>query len=137
MESNAFLGTGWSFPPSFDYDLGGVVMVSGEEDIRQSLHILLFTGIKERNMHPDFGCELSGFLFEEINRSTITGIKELISHSILLYETRIELDEVEVSESDTEQGLLDISISYTIRATNTRSNMVFPFYLNEATNITQ
>ncbi|NET44173.1 GPW/gp25 family protein [Okeania sp. SIO2B3] len=126
-----FLGTGWSFPPRFYQEKGTVEMVSDEEDIQESLEIILSTGSSERVMQLDFGCELSQFMFEEITQSLITRIRGTISDAILDNETRIEVNDISIEEGE-EQGLLLIGVSYTVRATNTRSNMVYPFYLNEA-----
>ncbi|MDJ0903064.1 MAG: GPW/gp25 family protein [Xenococcus sp. MO_188.B8] len=132
METNSsFLGTGWSFPPTFNRDTATVEMVSDEEDIVQSLEIILSTRPAERIMQPDFGCELSQFLFEEISQGLITGIRGTISDAILYHEPRIDVDEIEIDESE-EQGLLLISITYTVRTTNSRFNLVYPFYINEA-----
>ncbi|MCL2931286.1 MAG: GPW/gp25 family protein [Trichodesmium sp. MAG_R03] len=127
----SFLGTGWSFPPTFNKDTGTVEMVSNEEDIRESLEIILSTGPSERIMQLDFGCELSQFMFEEITQSLITRIRGTVSDALLEHEPRIEVDDISVEEGE-EQGLLLIGVSYTVRATNTRSNMVYPFYLDDA-----
>jgi phage baseplate assembly protein W len=132
-EGNSFLGTGWSFPPSFAASGGDVQVVSGVEDIEQSLAILLSTQRGERTMQDDFGCDLSEFLFGEISQGLIGRVRSFIEDAILHHEPRIALNSVDVSESGAEAGLLLISIDYTIRATNSRFNMVYPFYLNEAT----
>lgn len=128
--NSSFLGTGWSFPPTFDRDTATVEMVSAEEDIVQSLEIILSTRPAERIMQPSFGCDLSQFIFEEVSQGIITSIRGIITDAILYHEPRIDLDEVEVSES--QEGLLLISITYTVRTTNSRFNLVYPFYLNEA-----
>ena len=106
-------------------------MVSEEEDIVQSLEIILSTRPNERIMQPDFGCDLSQFLFEELSQSLITGIRGIITDAILYHEPRIDLDNIDINESQKE-GLLLISITYTVRTTNSRFNLVYPFYLNEA-----
>jgi uncharacterized protein len=129
---NAFLGTGWSFPPTFGRAGAEVQTVSGVEDIEQSLAILLATRRGERVLHEDFGCDLSDFLFGEISRGLIGRVQSLISDAILHDEPRITLNSVDVSERGAADGLLLIAIDYTIRATNSRYNMVYPFYLNEA-----
>jgi uncharacterized protein len=131
MEINqSFLGTGWSFPPTFHQD-GTVEMVSEEEDIVQSLEIILSTRPAERIMQPDFGCELSQFMFEEISQSTITGIRGIISDALLYHEPRIDVEDINIDDSE-QEGLLLISISYTVRSTNSRFNLVYPFYINES-----
>ncbi len=132
----SFLGTGWSFPPSFTKGGAEVKMVSGSEDIHQSLQILLSTGLGERVMQEDFGCDLSRTLFEEIDQSLINSLNSIISDAILYHEPRIALDDLDISESQTQLGLLLISLTYTIKSTNSRFNMVYPFYINEASIIT-
>lgn len=127
----SFLGTGWSFPPTFNKDTGTVEMVSNEQDIRESLEIILSTGPSERIMQLDFGCELSQFMFEEITQSLITSIRGTVSDALLEHEPRIEVDDISIEEGE-EQGLLLIGVSYTVRATKTRYNMVYPFYLDDA-----
>ena len=131
-DDSSFLGAGWSFPPAFAAGGGDVQIVSGAEDIEQSLAILLSTRQGERVMQDDFGCELSEFLFGEISQGLIGRVRSLIADAILHHEPRISLNGIDVSESGAKDGLLLIGIDYTIRATNSRFNMVYPFYLNEA-----
>jgi len=128
----AFLGRGWSFPPQFFSSGKEVEMVAGEEDISQSLQILFGTALNERAMFSSYGCDLSRYLFEEVDQAFITGLSGIIEDAILNNEPRIITDSVDVIESNVEAGLLLISIAYTIRATNNRYNMVYPFYINEA-----
>lgn len=127
----SFLGTGWSFPPTFGRGGADVRMVSGVEDIQQSLQILLSTQRGERILQDEFGCDLHHVLFEEMDQGLVNTLTSLISDAILYHEPRITLDSLDISESDSEQGLLLISIQYTVRSTNSRYNMVYPFYLNE------
>ncbi len=128
----SFLGTGWSFPPCFSKGGADVETVSGPEDIHQSLQILFATQLGERVMQDEFGCDMKGFLFEGIDQGLINSLTGIISDAILYHEPRITMDRLEISESASEQGLLLISIDYTIKSTNSRYNMVYPFYLNEA-----
>ncbi len=129
----SFLGAGWRFPPAFTRGGAGVELVSGADDIEQSLEILLSTRLGERVMRPDFGCDLQHVMFEEIDQGLLNTLNSLISDAILYHEPRITLDRLDVSESEREPGLLLISLDYTIRSTNSRFNMVYPFYINEAT----
>ena len=132
MSDQPFLGTGWAFPPAFTRGGADVELVSGHEDIRQSLQILLATARGERVMREDFGCDLNGLLFEEVDQSLVNRITSLVSDAILYHEPRIQLDRLDVSGDPSRQGLLWISLDYTVRSTNSRFNMVYPFYLNEA-----
>lgn len=128
-----FLGLGWAFPPRFTAGGADLAMVSGNDDIEQSLGLLLATRRGERVMQHDFGCELSEFLFGEISQGLIGRVRTLVGDAILHFEPRIVLNEVLVSEHLAAEGVLMISIDYTVRATNSRYNMVYPFYLREAT----
>jgi phage baseplate assembly protein W len=130
---SAFLGTGWSFPPAFGRGGADVVMVSGVDDIQQSLQILFATRLGERIMQDEFGCALDSVVFEEIDQGLINTLSRTISDAILYHEPRITLDQIDVDESPEQPGLLLISLTYTVRSTNSRFNMVYPFYLNEAT----
>lgn len=132
---NSFLGTGWSFPPTFDHDTGQVEMVSNLEDIKQSLDILLSTSLGERVMQPDFGCNLNDYMFESLNNSLIGLIKHHVENAILFYEPRIKVESVDVTEADSLdllEGRFTITVEYTIPETNSRYNYVFDYYLNEA-----
>jgi len=132
-DDQAFLGIGWGFPPSFSAGGAEVGMVAGHDDIRQSLEILFATSRGERVMAEDYGCDLRHAQFEEISQGLVNSLTSLVSDAILLHEPRVTLDEVDVTEDPREQGLLRISLTYTVRSTNSRFNMVFPYYLFEAT----
>ena len=131
MMDKAFLGTGWSFPPEFNRISGEVNMVSEDEDIRESLRILLYTAPGERVMHPAYGCGLKLLTFENISESTVTEIKDVIGRAVLFFEPRITLNRIDVSIEDELGGVIHVLIDYIIRATNNRRNMVYPFYFRE------
>jgi phage baseplate assembly protein W len=127
-----FLGTGWAFPPAFGRGGAEVGMVSGAEDVHQSLRVLLSTAPGERVMAEDFGCDLRSAAFEEIDQGLINSVTGIIADAILLYEPRVTLEQLDVSAADAVEGLVLITLTYTIRSTNSRYNMVFPYYLSEA-----
>ena len=131
----SFLGTGWTFPPEFIKTSKETVMISNEEDIKSSLHILLTTKLGERVMLPEYGCNLEELLFEELNRTLITYVSELIETAILYHEPRIDVIRIDITETDPLEGKLVITIEYKVRATNSRNNFVFPFYKEEGTDL--
>ena len=131
----SFLGTGWSFPPEFSKKAAQVRMSSGEADIEESLQILLSTRLGERLMHPDYGCDLNDMVFESLSVSVRTFISNLVETAILYHEPRILLHKVDLLSDSENQGLVKINVEYTISATNSRKNQVFPFYLNEGTSV--
>jgi phage baseplate assembly protein W len=129
-----FLGTGWSFPPEFDPISSTVKLISDEEDIKSSLEILLSTAIGERVMLPEYGCSLKQFLFEPLDTSLQSYIKEIVRSAILNFETRIKLDDLQIT-ANADEGMFELLLTYIIKSTNSRDNFVYPFYKTEGTNI--
>ena len=131
----SFLGTGWGFPPAFSNKSSDVGMLSDVDDIQSSLEILLTTRPGERVMRPDYGCNLDELVFEPLTTTFKTYIKDLISTAILYYEPRIEVNSIDLDDTGELEGRILIVIDYTVSATNTRFNFVYPFYKNEATDL--
>lgn len=125
---------GWAFPPHFTKE-NGVEMVSREEDIRQSLFILLSTTPGERIFRFDYGCNIRRWVFEDMTLSNETLIIDCISDAVLYYEPRIDVERIWLDTGDMQEGILRISMDYRIRETNSRSNMVYPYYFMEGTNL--
>jgi len=130
----SFLGTGWSFPPAFRRDSAGVEMLQNEADVHSSIGIILSTVTGERVMLPAFGCNLQPHVFDPMNVPTIAMIEKIVREALVYHEPRIIVKELN-SVPKQEMGMLEINIEYEIITTNTRYNYVFPFYMNEATNI--
>lgn len=128
----AFLGRGWQFPPAFADGGAAVAMVAGVDDIAQSLQILLATRRGERVLREDFGCALGEFQFAEMGPALVGRVRDLVGEAILRDEPRVVLNSVEVAADGAAEGLLRVSVDYTVRATNSRFNLVYPFYLDEA-----
>lgn len=133
--NRAFLGRGWSFPPQFDRAARGAVMLEEETDIQSSIEILLSTRLGERVMQPTYGCNLDDMVYESMNLTMLTYLKDLISNAILYHEPRIDLEKLDIDTSNQNEGLLLIVLHYKIRTTNSRFNYVFPYYINEGTNV--
>lgn len=134
-DNKSFLGRGWGFPPEFNRASRSVGMLENEEDIESSLNILLSTRLGERIMLPDYGCNLDEMVFEAMNLTMRTYIRDLIEHAILYHEPRIELEKLEIDTEREVEGLLLIIIDYRVRTTNSRFNFVYPYYKNEGTNL--
>jgi len=132
MSDPSFLGRGWAFPASFSAGGADVDMASGAEDIEQSLRILIGTWQGERVMQETFGCDLGRLVFEQLDQRLINTVDRLISTAVLDHEPRIRLDRVDVARAPDGPSAIIITVNYTVRATNSRYNIVFPFYLTEA-----
>ncbi|MBV5304454.1 MAG: GPW/gp25 family protein [Chlorobium sp.] len=130
-----FSGRGWSFPPTFNRTTSGVEMLEGEADIVSSLQVLLSTIQGERVMLPQYGCNLDELLFENLDMRMKTLMADKVESAILYHEPRIELENVLLDESEEVEGVVLINIVYRVKTTNSRFNLVFPFYKLEATDV--
>jgi hypothetical protein len=125
---SSFLGRGWSFPPQFVREAGEVVMTADEADIAASLEILFRTGPGERFLVPAYGLDMHEALFEPMSTTMRTFLKDRIKTAILIYEPRITLEALDISSPDPNDGSLRVFLEYKVRTTNSRYNLVFPFY---------
>jgi hypothetical protein len=128
-DPRAFLGRGMAFPVAVGPD-GAVQLAEYEEDIRQSIRIILDTDPGERVMRPDFGAGLRALLFEPMNTTTLALARHRVEQALVLWEPRIDSIAVTV-EARHKAGRLDIDVRYRVRTTNTFYNLVYPFYLQE------
>ncbi|HEX3034038.1 MAG TPA: GPW/gp25 family protein [Thermodesulfobacteriota bacterium] len=126
-----FLGRGWKFPVMVDTATGRIAMSEYEQDIKESIRIILSTSKGERVMRPDFGCGIHELVFAPINPTTVNLVQNTVQEALTLWEPRIELINVDVSTENADGGQLLVSIDYRVRATNNRFNLVYPFYLKE------
>jgi phage baseplate assembly protein W len=130
-DDKAFLGVGWAFPVELA-DSGDVTLSAHEQDIHQAVEIILGTVPGERVMRPDFGSGLHAMVFEPITTTTKELARHRVEQALTLWEPRIDSIDVQVSD-EREEGVLQLSITYRVRSTNTFYNLVYPFYLMEGT----
>lgn len=103
-------GRGWRFPPRFTES--GVTMAEGAESVRQSLIVLFRTQPGERIMRATFGCDLHQFIFSGITSELIAEIRSYIHDSILRFEPRADVTDIQITPSGSEPGKLDILLLY-------------------------
>jgi len=125
-----FLGAGWKYPVRAGPD-GKITLSVYEEDIKEAILIILGTAKGERVMRPDFGCGIHELVFAPINTTTMSLVEDNVREALTLWEPRIELIKVEVSGEQSADGKMLVSIDYRVRVTNSRFNLVYPFYLKE------
>ena len=126
-DANTFIGRGFAFPLRVDHT-GAIAMVSGPEDIDRSIVMVLSTARGERLMRPQFGCAIWDQLFEPINANTLGYMAQAVRDAISQWEPRVELEDVTTLADPSGQGRVLIDITYRVRATNDRRNLVYPFY---------
>jgi phage baseplate assembly protein W len=132
---NSFLGSGWSFPVTFSVGNFQLTQSSYEDNINESINIILQTKNGERCFEPQFGSGLQQFFFRTMDETLKGEIREAVKTSLLFNEPRITVKDVNVIYTDLLNGFVEINISYMYNQTNTRHNHVFPFHLKEGTNL--
>lgn len=130
-KDRSFLGRGWAYPVQFGGGVNPTLTVAQEEDIQQSLRIILSTRLGERIMRPDFGTNLHNLVFHNMDLTARTQLSAAIEKAILYWEPRIRLTKVSFDMSEETNGVLYMLLEYVIRQTNTRGNMVYPYYYEE------
>jgi phage baseplate assembly protein W len=128
--AKAFLGVGWAYPPCAAKD-GTTALAAYEEDVKEAIRIILGTNWGERVMRPDFGAGLDAFVFSPLNQTTMQQVQTRVRDSLIKWEPRIDVKQVNVTIDPSERSKMLIAITYRVRVTNTLQNLVYPFYLEE------
>jgi hypothetical protein len=123
-----FLGKGLRFPVSVNLN-GGVSSSTLEENVRQSIFIILGTAPGERLKRPDFGCRIHDLMFAPNNDMTAALAEVYCKEAIYKYEPRIDHLMVRALGNADQPNRLDVRIEYIIAGKNDKRNLVFPFYL--------
>src|SRR5690606_5209780 len=105
------------------------------EDINRSLQVLLTTTPGERILQPRYGCDMKEWMFESMDKATLTIIEDKVRTALLYFEPRIEVTDFKMETNRIVEGMITFHIEYKIRTTNSRYNFVFPYYINEGTEI--
>jgi Bacteriophage baseplate protein W len=126
--SEPFLGTGWRFPILPD-EAGRLGYAVGEQSIEHCLRALLLTATGERVMRPDFGTKAQESVFAPGSVQNLRDLERSVAEAVRTYEPRVELDGVRAEADPLEESQVTVSVEYRIRRTNTKANLVFPFYL--------
>jgi uncharacterized protein len=122
------LGTGFSFPLSIG-PRGIMRLSSDEQNIEESIRIILRTEPGERVYRPDFGCRLSELAFLPLNTRTLLSIRLCVQDALYRWEPRIEKIQID-TDPDPIRGRIDIVIRYQIKNTYDAKSLVYPFYLS-------
>jgi phage baseplate assembly protein W len=126
-----FLGVGWKFPLSVT-PRGRIALARHEQRIEESIYHILATAQGERVMRPDFGCGIHDMVFAPNSATVLGRVKQDVLQALIRYEPRIDVLEVSTENSPEAPNLLLIRVHYRIRANNAIGNLVYPFYITEA-----
>jgi hypothetical protein len=126
--ANPIIGRGWSFPPILD-ERGTVALTGDDEEIEQSIFLILSTALGQRVMRPEFGCRIHELVFAPNNATTAGLATRYVREALGQWEPRIDLKKVDVAPDPNDHARLIISIEYRILASHNNRSLVYPFYL--------
>ena len=125
--ANEFLGRGWNFPIAVD---GSRIVERGQDDkVRQAIEIILRTAPGERVTRPDFGCGIHDLVFETLSNDMLGRVISAVGAALATWEPRIDVLDVGAQQDAEQPNRVLIEIDYRVRSTNSRFNLVFPFYV--------
>jgi uncharacterized protein len=122
------LGSGLAFPLQIDPH-GAIALARGEEDVDQAIALILSTAPGERPMRPEFGCQVHDFIFDTLDAATVGKMEAAIRAALDRWEPRIEVERVDFDLTRSGDGEVLSTISFRLRATNNKRNLVYPFYV--------
>ena len=126
--SEEFIGSGWAFPLRTD-PTGRMALVAREQEIEESIRLILGTAFGERPMRPEFGCAIHDYVFDTADAETAAKVATAVRASLRRWEPRIDVNDVIVSFDAADASTIYIDIRYSIGETNDPRNLVFPFYV--------
>lgn len=129
MDERAFLGAGMKFPPQIDPGTGRFALSSGAQNVKESVYIILMTNRGERWLDPDFGSEIMRYTFMDTSLTMLNLLSSDLRTLLMEQEPRISDVTVDI-DPEVKDGCMLVNVAYTVADTNTRDNLVFPFYLN-------
>ncbi|MCK9497077.1 MAG: GPW/gp25 family protein [Dehalococcoidia bacterium] len=122
-----FIGRGWAFPPRVD-ERGRIALTSGTEEIEAAMRFVLLTSPGERVMRPEFGCRAWDYLYEPMNPNTFGLIENAVEEALMRWEPRVTVESVLATEDLTREAVVEVDVTYTVKETNDRRNLVVPYY---------
>jgi phage baseplate assembly protein W len=126
--TNPIIGRGWCFPPMFD-ERGTIALTHDEDEIEQSIHIILSTAPGQRVMRPEFGCRVHELVFAPNNATTAGLARRYVREALGRWEPRIEVQRVDVVGHQQDAACLFITVEYRVSDRHNRRSLVYPFYL--------
>ncbi|MCA1816446.1 MAG: GPW/gp25 family protein [Acidobacteria bacterium] len=117
LKSGQIYGKDMTFPPRVGAD-GRVSWSEGEENVRESIRVILLTEQRERLRLPTFGGSLARYLFEPNTVTTRQLIKDRITKELAQWEPRVAVENVSVEADADDPQAAVATINYRLVATN-------------------
>jgi phage baseplate assembly protein W len=128
MMGKEFIGKGWRFPIVVG-PTGALAYNDTEDNVEQSLHLLLLTRLGERVMRGGFGTRLGDLVFAAGSEHNLRAIETEVKNALDKFEPRIDVIDVTAEADSVDPTRVTVALAYRVRRSNTRNTLVFPFYL--------
>jgi Bacteriophage baseplate protein W len=128
--ASPFLGRGLRFPLLPDAG-GSLGYLEGDENVEQSLRLLLLTAQGERVMRADFGTRAPQLVFAPGSVQFLRLLEDAVRVAVRDFEPRAEVLEVLAEVDPADPTHATVSLAYRVRRSNSRQNLVFPYYLGQ------
>lgn len=129
MDEKLYLGAGLKFPPQVNKATGRFMLSSKEENVKESIYLILMTQKTERFMRPEYGSSILSYAFADTGETMLALMQQELEEDILKNEPRVDDVTIRI-DAQSRSGCLIIYIDYRLRGSSIRDNMVFPFYLS-------
>lgn len=123
-----FIGRGFYWPMQVDHT-GSIRLTDGPDDLDRSMAVVLATAPGERVMRPQFGCRIWDLLFEPVTANLLGLMAEAVRDALAQWEPRVDVEQVDPVPDEKDPSLVMIAVTYRVKATNDRRNLVYPFYV--------
>lgn len=104
---------GWDFPVRIDEETGRIKTAEDDENIKKGVYIILNTSNNERKGVPNFGADIKPLLFNAVDTTLTMDLESRASDAIRRYEEHIKSLDIEVDESESSKGIVNVKVSYT------------------------
>ena len=125
--AEAFIGQGLSFPLKTTAS-GSIALVGADQELKESIRLILGTAYGERPMRPEFGCGIHDLVFAPANSTTAGQAAYEVRRSLSRWEPRIDVEDVNVAFDELNTALMYVGVTYKVKGGNDPRNLVFPFY---------
>jgi len=127
MDGSEFIGRGWRFPPRIN-ERGGIMLVSGTDEVEGAMRMILLTAPGERVMRPEFGCRAWDYIFAPLDANTTGAIQHAVREALARWEPRVTVEDVRAYADPDREATVSVSVEYRVNGSNDRRNLVVPFY---------
>lgn len=110
---------------------GRLSFTQDDHSVREVIRNILLTRPGERLMRPQFGAGLMDFIHQPNNQTTRSVMANVIRKAIEQWETRVQVDSIEVLPDQNNVSLVQVIIRYHMRYSGQLNQLSFGLQLSQ------